>query len=1046
MKSKLLTKGLYSVLFLWMLSIPLTYGQGVPSVKGVVYDETGATLPGAQVMIKGTDKGVVTDFDGNFKFVNVRPTDVLMISYIGYETTFIKIGTQTEVKVALTLDTEVLDEIVVVGYGVQDKRDVSGSIASVDSETFENNAAANFDEMLSGQVAGMSASTGEGTPGAAANIVIRGGNSITGDNSPLYVVDGFPMEDFDPSSISPSDIKGFEVLKDASATAIYGSRGANGVIIITTKGGKAGKFKVGLTHSTGVALEPNGLALMSPYEFVKMQEEIAISKGGDFSEQFYNTWVDPELYKDMEAIDWQDRIMQDALFTKTGVTFSGGNEQTKHYTSLNYMNQDGVLLSTGYENISARMKIDHKLHNNGKIGINLNYTHSEREGLNNNKKALQDAWRLRPVDPINPDGRENGIDENNVNDNRYDPVATLNNTENNLNRNELRAIGYYEQPINKHLKFRIAGSAKTLNETQTMFFDENTYSGSRTSKGVNGSILNNESTTLKNTNTVTYNNKWGKHKLQMVGGAEFSHYQRAYVKTVAEQMMPGTGIEDIRPGTSKTSYSDSYYEEDGLASYFARATYSFKGKYILTGTYRMDGSSKFRGDNKYGHFPSLGAAWRMGDEPWMKSQNIFSDFKFRGGYGVTGNNRIHDYAAYSQMSVENNSGYILEGEYYPGVVYNELASQDLKWETTFQSNFGVDMGFLNDKLNVTVDLYQKRTKDLLLNAEVPESSGFSTVFINVGEVQNRGVEFTISNVNIDRNDFKWTSSLNLSHNKNEVLALNNGQDYILSTPGPWSTSSPIDEYMFITQVGQPVGQFYGLQYEGLYSNDDFYYIDGKYELKPGIPNNGNEVIPGSPKYKDVNGDGTIDERDRTVVGDATPLFFGGFTNTVKYKNFDLAFTFTFSYGGELINANRIENESPDVNLNINYFEAVDNRYTKENPNGDVHIIRGDIQGENQVVGRPPNGNQFSSQYVEDGSYLKLKNITLGYTFDKRIAKKISAESIRIYASAQDVWTLTNYSGFDPEVSVGGYGAMTPGYDYLAYPRAATYVVGFNINF
>ncbi len=1045
-------KKIISIVYFLLVGMGVLLAQH--TITGKVVDEQGEPIPGVNILLKGSLKGTISDMNGSYTLSLDDQNGTLVYSFIGYKDHEELIKKRKEIDVILFPEVELLDEVVAVGYNVVRKKDLTGAVAQVKPSDIVKSPVTNYDQALAGRVAGVQVSAADGTPGEGLNIVIRGGNSITGDNSPLYVVDGIPLEDFDPGSISSHDIKDFDVLKDASATAIYGSRGANGVIIITTKEGRSdGKTQISMNTSLGVQWVPSRLEVLSPYEYVKYEKEVAYNKGDTYIESFNTHWQDPELYtkealaeRGESATSWQDEIFRQALVQNYNFSLNGGNKTSTIYLSTDYTDQEGTLLNTGFQKMNNNLKFSHRINSKAQMGGYLNYSFIKRIGQNvsgnNRHSVIKEAITFRPVSPIVDDGRDGGIDyDADPNELRFNPVKSLENTDRYKRQDVVRGNLYLNYDIMKGLRLRVTGTYQVDNRKESLFYKEDTYSGTRGIDGINGTLTDRRYQTLSTSNTLTWKKKFKYiHSITALGGFEAQQRQSEYFKAKNTNMPVDIfGTDKLHLGTQPT-IPESGTTMNTMSSFFGSFNYGLKDRYLLTANFRADGSSKFRGNNKWGYFPSFAAAWRLIEENFVRNLNVFSNLKLRAGYGITGNNRINDFAAFSQMETSTSSGYVLDNIYKAGAYHSNLASSDLKWETTKQMNVGLDYGFLNNRISGVVDYYRKNTTDLLLYAEMAPSTGYNQVFQNVGEVQNEGLEISISTVNIDKRDFKWSTSFNISFNKNRTIGLNDGQDFMLTNPD-WYFK--YNEYQYITKVNEPVGMFYGLKFDGVYQMDDFVYnnSESKYVLKPGLPDNGGNVAPGSIKYKDLNGDGTINDKDRTVIGNPHPKHFGGFTNNFQVKNFDLQVFFQWSYGNEILNANRVEFENPGNTTGYNYLSSVADRWTPENPSNEMHGIWFD-----GVYGAPPSGNHVSDHIVEDGSYLRLKTVSLGYSLGKKALNLLGLSACRVYVAGQNLYTWTNYSGFDPEVSVGKFGALTPGLDYSAYPISATVMGGLEIKF
>ncbi|SHE30727.1 TonB-linked outer membrane protein, SusC/RagA family [Mariniphaga anaerophila] len=1022
-------------------------------IRGTVTSKSnGETIPGANVVVKGTTQGTITGMDGRFTITVNDKNATLECSFIGFKKVELPLNGRTEVNIVIEPDVISLQEVVAVGYSTVSKRDLTGSVGQVKGEVLAKSPVTNYDQALAGRVAGVQVSAADGTPGEGLNIVIRGGNSITGDNSPLYVVDGIPIEDFDPGSISSHDIESFDVLKDASASAIYGSRGANGVIIITTKSGRNdGTTEISLNSSIGSQWIDNRLDVMSPYDYVKYLQEVQTFRGDTYLESFNTYWVDPEEYKNAQPINWQDNIMRTAFIQNHNLSLSGGTNKSSIYLSVDYSDQAGTLINTGYKKINNNLKFTHRINEKAQLGGYLNYSYIYRNGLNvsgnNRLSIIRDAITFRPVRPLVDDGKEGGLDLEDPNDLRFDPVKTLSNTDRYQRQDVVRGSLFLNYNITTALKLKVSGNYQVNNQKESVFYKKDTYQGTKGIDGVNGTLSDRHNQTLSTSNTLTYKKKFNKiHNLTALVGTEaqissVDNFQAKNKKIPTDAF----GTDKLELGT-EPEIPTSYASENKLVSFFGSVNYGYKDRYLLTMNYRADGSSKFAKGNRWGYFPSAALAWRLIEEQFISNLNIFSNLKLRVGYGVTGNNRINDSAAFSLINYDEYSGYSFGNAYALGTYYASLASADLKWETTAQSNLGIDLGFADNRVVVTADFYRKNTSDLLLNADMALSTGYSQVLQNVGEVRNEGLELSLNTVNVSNKSFRWNTSFNISFNKNKTISLNSGQDAIYTNPD-WYFK--FTEYQYITKVGEPVGMIYGLKRDGVYQFEDFNYDEetDTYTLKEGIPDNGKTVAPGSVKFKDISGldgtpDGTINELDRVVIGNPHPKHFGGITNNFWFKNFDLEVFFQWSYGNDILNANRVMFENPGlIGPEYNMLAAAADRWTPENPTNEVQAYQ--YAG---VYGFPQDGNLISDYYVEDGSYLKLKTVTFGYTFNKSILNKLGIKSCRLYVAGQNLYTWTKYSGYDPDVSVGKYGALTPGLDYSAYPMSSTFMGGVEIKF
>lgn len=1057
-------RGLSMMLFV-LFSVTVAMAQVL--VRGTVVDQTGESVIGASIQVKGTTQGTITDIDGKFSLGVPDKKSVIVVSFIGYATKELQVDTSKPMSIVLEEDTKVLDEVVVVGYQEVRKKDLTGSVAKADMNELLNTPVGSFDQTLGGRIAGVNVSSSEGTPGGTMNIVIRGNNSLTQDNSPLYVIDGFPVEDAAiASTINPSDIESLDILKDASATAIYGARGANGVVIITTKKGKIGKAQITYDGSVTMQNVTRKIPMMDAYEFVKLQTEMypqaaANSSGGYLMEYNGKQWT-LEDYRNIFQYDWQDEIMRTAWQQNHNVRINGGTEGVRYNASLSYYDQDGILLNSGYERFQGRLntairrdKLDVSLTANYSRSVQTGSTPSETSysGMNN---LFFSVWGYRPITYPNKsmesllnDVMDDAIDS--TNDYRFNPIRSLKEEYRKYYINNLQLNGYVAYDILKGLKLKISGGYTYDARKNDQFNNSKTrYGGPTSTDKVNGQIIRNERLTWLNENTLTYQtNIKNKHFFNALAGVTFQNSDYEYYSLKATHIPnESLGMAGLSDGT--LAASSSLKSSWSMMSYLARLNYNYKSKYYATASFRADGSSKFSKENRYGYFPSGSLAWNFMEEDFMKPlSKVLDSGKLRVSWGLTGNNRIGEYDYYALLEVlkSRTGDYISNGSVpsgaYPfdndntnvGVVPTSLANNDLKWETTEQWNVGLDLSLFKERVNITADIYRKTTRDLLLDASIPLSSGFYSATKNIGKVRNDGLELSLSTVNVQTKDFTWTTDFNISFNRNKVLELAENQLSLL-------TAATFDQNYnsqpsYISMVGMPMGMMYGYLYEGTYKYDDFIQSGNSYTLKAGVPYFSTEANtqPGMPKYKDLNGDGIIDSNDRTIIGRGLPIHTGGFTNSFTYKGFDLSVFFQWSYGNDILNANRLFFESSNnMQRELNQYASYADRWTPENPDSDI-----------PAATQSSSNRVFSSRVIEDGSFLRLKTVTLGYTFPKAMIAKAHLSNVRLYLAAQNLWTWTSYSGYDPEVSVRN-SALTPGLDFSSYPRAYTVSFGVNLGF
>lgn len=1023
-----------------------TFAQTPNGIKisGTIIDfDSGDPVIGASVSLKGKKVGAVSDVNGTFTISAESNNVYVTISSIGYETQTEKIAVDKKNIIRLHTSSVMMDEVVAVGYGTSVRKDLTGAISKVNVSDMKKAPVSNFEESLAGRVAGVQVTSSDGQPGSDLDIVIRGNNSVTQSNSPLYVVDGFPIETSVGNILNPEEIESMEILKDASATAIYGARGANGVILITTRKGKIGKPVVTYNTWMGISNVLKRQEMLSPYEFVKYQLEF----NPDLYTQIYlGDQMTLEDYRNVKGIDWQDKLLRNGFTMNHNISIRGGSESTIYSFSGSAVKQDGVILNSGYNKYQGRLNLEQYINQKVKVGLNLNYTYNKKYGTiaaeqNTSPTAsiMYSMWGYRPVSGIGQDDLLNDLYDDTTDptrDYRINPLMAVKNEYNPMYTFNFFATAYFQYKILDNLVLRISGGYNKINQRKEIFNNSSSRLGNpRTNEKVNGSITHYESTNFLNENTLTYIFKLKRgHRLKVLSG--FTIQDSQYLTdgftsiNIPNESLGIAGLDEgeiTKAPISKTS--------NGLVSYLARAEYNYKSRYMLTVSYRADGSSKFPKNNRWAYFPSAAMAWGFGEEAFVKKIKWIDNGKLRVGIGATGNNRVSDYAALTSLTYSPTSGYSVNNSPVKGIVPTNLGNSDLKWETTVQTNIGLDLSFFKERLTFTVDYYYKRTKDLLLNATLAPSMGFLHAYKNVGKVSNSGIEFTVNSQNISSKNFSWDTSFNISFNKNKVLGLNEDEPS-LQTRITWGNFN--NAYPYIAIPGKPIAMFYGYLFDGIYQYTDFDKVGDQYVLKKGVPNNGNEranIKPGDIKYKDINGDGKVDTYDQTIIGNPNPKFIGGMSNNFKYKNFDLSIFLQWKYGGDIMNANRIEFEGgdPTARVSLNMFASVADRWTPENPSNKLYRIGG--QGP----------TAYSDRTIEDGSYLRLKTVTVGYTMPRNLIKKISLKSLRIYAAFQNLLTLTSYSGLDPEVSTYN-SALTPSFDWSPYPRSRTITFGLELSF
>ena len=1087
-----------------LLCVLLTYVAAFSQtrvVTGKVVDKGGDALIGVSVNIKGSTKGVSTDVNGGFKIT--VPTDgntTLVFKYVGFKDKEVSVGTNSTLSVILAEDVTSIKEVQVnIGYGTVKKEALTGTVSTISAQQIKDVPVSSAAEALAGRLAGVQVTSTEGSPGAEVQIRVRGGGSLTQDNSPLYIVDNVQIDNA-LSIISPQEIESITVLKDAASTAIYGAKGANGVVLITTKGGKDMKTQISYNAYGGYRAIVNKLAVLSPYEYVKYQFQARTyaqrtdaldTLNNKTFQSTYGSYDDIDLYKSIATVDWQDKVFGRNAFNQThAVNLIGGTKTTTFNFTLNHADEEGIMIGSGFQRTLASLKFDHKVNDRLKVGVNTRYSRQRIDGIGTSSSGSQGTNRLRNSVRYKPftAGGDVSVDEFDPNyltlANLTNPVILANNEIKNDYRNDIFVNGYVNLDLLKHLSFRAtAGVTGTDRKT-------NQFSGTVTSvarQNNNQPVVtlgNSQNTTLTNTNTLTYKNTFSKdHNFDLVLGEETwqtksisnaSSIKWFPVEITAEQAfasiqkaVPPSGLIQDAPTSLQTAETQF--------SLFGRANYGYKGKYLATIAIRRDESSKFAPENRVGTFPSAQIAWRLSEESFLKgTKDWLSNLKLRLSYGSAGNNRMDIDLWKSMFTASSIEGYAYNESVSAGLYNTDLANRSLKWETTISKNIGIDATFLN-RYNFTVDFYKNDVKDLLYEANIPSSMGFLKQLQNIGRTQNKGVEFQIDGPILSKRDFTWTGNFNLSFNRNKVASLgldpsgNLKQSDLI--PSGWITADYQD---FSLAVGQPLGQFYGYQYDGFYTLDDFTATQHApdaghsqeywtYALKPGIANtktialSGRDPQPGDLKLKKLTAidpndptSALVTTADRTIIGNAQPKFIGGFNQQFAYKNFDLSLFMNFSYGNKVYNANKVEFTSATQRYDNNMLAEVQNRWQWFDESGQI-VSNPAILAEmnkNTSMFTPALGNYILSSYaIEDGSFLRISNITLGYTLPKAaISKTKVISNLRVYGTVNNLHTFTRYSGYDPEANTRRNSTLTPGVDYAAYPRSRFIVFGLNASF
>lgn len=1069
------------LLMLLLISCPLSIFAQNKTITGTVRDAIDVVI-GASVTVKGnTSIGAITDMDGNFKLSVPASAKELVVSFIGYDNQTVTIGNKTHFDVTLKESSVMLEEVVAIGYAKVKRKDLTGATSSVSGKELAAVPVTTAAQALQGKAAGVNIVTESGAPGAGIDITIRGGMSLTQDTKPLYIVDGFEMDDA-LTNIDVNDIESIDIMKDASSTAIYGARGSNGIVLITTKSGKKGKTQVSYnTYFSFDKLAQKLDMISNVEEYVKYQYEFAEISGktsfwstyfdnniGIDSDDFYNGVYNriAERYGNVSGVDWQDKLFNGTALTQShNVNITTGTDKTQVLLSYNYNGQDGLLANHSANKSSIRAKINSELYKGIRLDVNTMFSNNSVNG-----GGKYSGMRNVLLQPIHG-GTYYSLDDLLYTqtypvlsgmDATYDTANPLvqNEASTSNKRSRLFSVNAgIEFDFLKHFTWRTSGSYTWANSKSKSFADENStsYLMNPEMEGITGSIGNNESYKYQITNTLNYNQTFAKkHKLNVLLGHEvnYSESEKNEIK-LRNFPYPNHGLDDISKASVKEQSSD--HSHSGIVSAFARANYTYDERYLFTATFRADGSSKFAQGNRWGFFPSASAAWRISEESFWKENavsNTINSLKFRLGYGTTGNNAIGNYLYVTNISQTEYpiNGALGNPAFIPG---STLGNKKLKWETQVSTNVGLDLSMFNSRINLTLEWYNNQANDLLMKSSLPKQTGYSFQYQNIGKMRNRGWEVTLNTVNVQTKKFRWTSDLNLSFNKSKVVALENGLNEKTFSVGD-SRSGMVDYYAV---VGQSLGDMYGFVYEGVYTTDDFEDVldkDGYYILKEGIvkPSTGT-VQPGDIKYAADNEDGTLFTRKKVKIGNGTPDCIGGFNNSFTFYGFDLGVFMKFSIGNDIYNATK-QSLSPFASFqNIpeefnNYYRLIDPNTGKRatslaslrnlNPNESSRIWS--LSANNQSWGFLP-----SSYYVENGSYLRIAQVTLGYTLPKNWLKKYMISNARIYFTANNLATICGYSGYDPEVKAANDNVIcTPGYDSSVYPRSRSYVIGLNLTF
>ncbi len=1033
-----------------LFSIQLISAQ--TKVSGTVTDESGQALVGVNVVIKGTSQGTITNVDGKYS-INASADAQLVFNYVGFEENVQRVGNRSVINVTMKENAKSLEEVVVVGYGQIRKKDLTGSVASFGAEKLKDRPYGNALQSLSGQVSGVQITQSQGAPGLAPSIKVRGASSINAGTTPLYVIDGIPLEDNtirsgDGSSsasnmdfnrnplnnINPNDIESIEVLKDASSAAIYGSRGANGVVIITTKQGKAGKTKVDASYEYGISNVNRRIEMMDAKEWMAFETAArnntwaTILKGNPNAVRGNNTKIPVEfsdpvwLERIGNGTDWQDVLLRTAYSHNVQLSVSGGNEKSQFMISGGYLNSEGVVDQNEYDRITLRSNMKHKINDKLNVGLNIGLTRTNDAsfGTAGKSDAVSLSLQSAPIFPLYVETGSLGFKDPNSIWNTFvkygfqlwHPYSLTREMTKKKITNVTTANTFAEWNIMKGLSFKTALSTNLEDSHYSSYWNEGQNWGYSGWVNATGNLITMQSFNWVWENTLNFNRTFETDHVVSGLLGYTAQEQRIDYSSMTSGSFPNDMVKTLNAG--KVTSGTTSATEWSLLSYLARATYSYKDKYLAAATIRADGCSRFGANNRWGYFPSASLAWRMKEEEFMNNLTWLDNLKLRLSYGETGNNQIPNYGSVGLLGY---SSYVSGANVVQGIYTNTFPDRGLKWEKTAQTNLGLDGSVFNQRLNLTLDVYYSRTRDLLLNVPIPALTGFQSTLTNIGELENKGVEFSFNSKNLV-GAFTWTTDFNISANRNKVLKLGANNAPILLN---------VNDAISKTEVGQPIGNYFGYIFDGVIMNQA--ELDSKaYPVWPGSE-------PGDPKVRDVNGDNKIDANDRTILGNYQPDFSWGMTNTFGYKGVELSVMLTGVQGAEIMNQNSRFLKS--FNGDRNAYKYVTNYWKSDTDPGNGKINKPRVT-QNTVQ------SLSSSYWVEDGSFVRIKNIRLGYNLPSNVANKIKVNGMKLYVNMENVYVFSDYSNYDPEGSTYQAGVLV-GFDYGAYPNPFVATAGITIN-
>jgi TonB-linked SusC/RagA family outer membrane protein len=988
MKNSFKKVGLLAV---FLLSVQLLFAQQT-TITGTVTDSNQEPLPGVTVIIKGTTKGAVSNVDGEFTLSDVTSGSTLVFSFVGMSSQEVLVGNQTTISITMLADAIGLEEVVAVGYGTMKRADISGASANVNTSDFQDLPSIDIAESMQGRVAGLSITSNSGSPGTSSKIRIRGGNSMLGNNDPLIVLDGVAVN-IGLNDINPNDIASLDILKDASSTAIYGSRGANGVIVITTKTGNSDKPRIQVSTDYSFDQVANQYDLLNAADFVTLNNVTLTGPSAD--------------------TDWQNEVFQSGHTSNTQLNITGGNEKLKYFLSGSVVDQDGLVANTGYQKYTVRSNVDTKINEKLNVSLNLTVSKTERNNTNDNASSKGSSiWQSliwSPTEPVfNEDGTYNRTDQ--YSSIALNPVMVAKNRKEDVFATTVLANSKIDYKIVDNLVYSAILGAEEIKTENATFTNQNVSPTTGSSRSYNDNFF------WQFSNFLTYKNTFNDvHRMSIMLGFEQSqNTNKGFNANGSNLATESVGYDNLALNAS--AGIGSYWRQSSLRSYLGRATYSLKDKYLLTATFRVDGSSKFQGDNKYSSFPSVAAGWRISEESFMQNASNIDNLKLRASWGITGSQAIQPYATmallsprvYSYGTPQASTGYMPSGAPNP----------DLKWEETTQINIGADLTMYNGRLNVTADYFKKNTDGLLQAKALPAYNGGGSIISNIGEIENKGVELSIGGEIIRKSDFSWNANANFSKLNNKVISIGDEEQIF---PGGNYGSGFLTSKVFIVKPGESLGSIYGYNFLGIWQQDE-----AAEALKFGN-------VPGDSKYEDLDGNNIIDGGDQKIIGKGLPDFTWGLNNSFAYKNFDLNIMIEGVQGRDIINLGYAGAGVAVGDARAITLEDAKNTWTESNTNTIW-----------PKVGSSSNTDHInSSKWLQNGSYVKLRNISLAYSIPK---EKLKVGDLRIVLSGQNLITFTDYKGFDPEVSSTGKSDIDQGLDLGSYPTAKSYTLGLTLNF